>query len=517
MAASAKPAGRCLWMPVSLLLMLIMISWPGTAEAADVASRAEASPAGRRVADLVAFINGVRTGFAEYIQSEYAPGFRDRFPLAMHTGLIDRIRADLGQVALMGLTEVDPYEVEASLASTEEKGRLTIHLQVEATDPHRIVLMGVSPGEPPDRTAPDASGRPGASSSESSRRDAPTGDAGSRLRPTPPAEPIRLEDLDDYLAQEAERGRFSGTVLVAERDRTLFHQAYGFASKRFGVPNALDTRYNLASIGKLLTTIAVTQLVEQGRLDLDAAIGTYLEGFPPEVAEKVTVRHLLNGQSGWGDYWEHPVYRARRSDLRTTADYLAFIREMPLDFAPGTSAQHSNTGFLVAGAIIEAISGQAYDQFLQEHILSPAGMVHSGLEDRDGPVENLAVGYTNRNPHDPEQTGFAWDASQLWPPRGTACGGAHATTGDLRNLARALGAHRLLSPGYTAYMLRGFTGSPEDPSVPGGILEWAGGTAGASTYLGIGFDPEYTIIVLSNYDPPCATDIAGTIKAALGF
>lgn len=446
------------------------------------------TPAGRRVMEMIGFINGTNAdNFEDYITTQFTPAFKEQFPMSMHTGVIQRIREEHGQVELVDATQSSPDRIQAVLKSKEKPLWLNLTIQVESDSPHRIVLMGMRPAAPPEEGAQEAS-------------------------------PADIEELDGYLARKMENREFSGTVLIAKDGDPVFHKAYGLASKRFGVTNELDTRYNLASIGKLFTTIAITQLMQQGKLILDDPIGKHLDMFPPEVAQKVTIRHLFNEQSGWGDYWGHEYYLAHKNELRTVEDYMEFIKDIPLDFEPGTSRQHCNTGFIVAGAIIEAVSGLDYDSYLEQNIFRPAGMLNTACYHRDGPVAKLAMGYTNLNPNDATREGYQWDTGYMWPPKGTPCGGGHSTTEDLLKLDRALRSHQLLNANYTSYLLNRFAGSPDDPpATPGGMPAWVGGAPGASTYLGMDFQSSYSVIVLSNYDHPCGFDVARKVNEMLGL
>ena len=109
------------------------------------------------------------------------------------------------------------------------------------------------------------------------------------------------EELHQYILKKAEASEFSGVVLIAKGGEPLFQKAYGYASKRFDVPNKVSTKFNLGSINKIFTTVAITQLMEKGKLSIDDPIGKYLNTFPREIADKVTIRLLLNMKSGWGD------------------------------------------------------------------------------------------------------------------------------------------------------------------------------------------------------------------------
>jgi CubicO group peptidase (beta-lactamase class C family) len=324
-----------------------------------------------------------------------------------------------------------------------------------------------------------------------------------------------LDELHQFLWKKAEAGEFSGAVLIARDGKPLFENAYGYASKRFDVSNTLDTKFNLGSINKIFTSIAILQLAENGKVSLDDPVGKYLDMFPSDIAEKVTLRHLLDMSSGWGDYWENTDFNASQFKLRTVSDYMEFIKDIPLDFEPGTDRQHCNTGFEVAGAVIEKVTGEDYFDYIRTHIYEPLGMTNTDSFHRDGPVKNIATGYTDFTPQGKTGTGYEWSNKYLLSPRGTPAGGGYSTVRDMLKIGQALRNNTVLSEDYTRILWNGFRGDPGDPINPL-ILErmWvsAGGAPGISAILAIGIESGLTCIVLSNYDFPVAMDIFGEIR-----
>ena len=323
-----------------------------------------------------------------------------------------------------------------------------------------------------------------------------------------------FEELHQYLLNKTVKNGFSGSVLVAKNGKPVFLKAYGLASKTSNIRNKVDTKFNLGSLSKLFTTVAIAQLMEKGKLSIDDPIGKYIDIFPKEIAGKVTIRHLLDMSSGWGDYWRNEYYVDHKDHLRTVSDYMAFIKDIPLDFEPGTKFRHCNIGYEVAGAVIEAISGMDYYGYVRKNIFEPSGMAATDSFYRDDPVENLAVGYTNMGPDGPVGKGYKHDNSAILPPRGTPAGGGYSTIVDLLKFEIALSANKLLTPDYTNFLLNRFQGSPGDPgSLPQKIYQTRGMAPGVSTYLGMDPRFNYTIIVLSNYDTPVTMGVAdGVIK-----
>ena len=306
------------------------------------------------------------------------------------------------------------------------------------------------------------------------------------------AAPASLDDLKEHLDGETEADRFSGVVLIARDGQPIFHEAFGLASRRYGAPNRLDTKFNIGSLNKLFTMVATYQLVDRGVIGLDDSVGQYLPEFPEPLRDTVTVRHLLDHTSGWGAYWDNEQFNASWRDLRTMDDYMGFIKDIPLDFEPGTSKQYSNTGYEVLGAIIEKATGESYYDYVRANVYEPAGMPDTESYERDIPVPNLAMGYAGPD-HDREN-------ALLLSVKGTAAGGGYSTAADLLAFANALADGSLVSPEYVGrYRGGGF----------------AGGAPGVNAMLELDVAGRHTIIVLSNFDPPTAGQVARTISAML--
>ena len=493
------------YLSIRTLFILLCLSLAASAVSVEFPD----TPAGHRAKEFVSLLNGEFSRPAEeYIQNDYAPSFRDAFPLATHMQVFNTTKGMFGRLALAEVSQSTATQITFTLRSESRKAWLNVSLSVEDDPPHRIARLGIRPGSRPASLDKEGRADPEYSKEKAAK------DSTVSVKKTIHVNP---EELHKMISAKAENNEFSGVVLVARDGRPLFHRAYGYASKRFKVQNRLDTKFNLGSINKLFTAVAIAQLTEKGKLSLDDPIGKYLDIFPPQIAAKVTIRHLLNMRSGWGDFWGNETYLARVSRLRTVSDYMEFIKDMPLDFEPGTNFQHSNTGFDVAGAIIEKVTGEDYFDYVKRNIFVPAGMANSDSYHKDGPVENLAVGYTNMNRNDAEGTGYRWDNTYMMPPRGTPAGGGYSTAGDLLKYSQALRNHQLLSKPYTDYFLNRFNGKPGDPYIPQGQYRAVGGAPGINAYLAIDFVSGYTFIVLSNYDHPTAVNLTQEIITMCGL
>jgi CubicO group peptidase (beta-lactamase class C family) len=300
---------------------------------------------------------------------------------------------------------------------------------------------------------------------------------------------------------------FSGTVLVAHGDELLFEGAWGEASRRYGVPNRLDTKFNLGSMNKMFTAVSVMQLVEAGKLSLEDPLSKYVgeEWLPKEVAERIRIEHLLTHTSGLGSYFNETYVESARDRFREIDDFQPLVEGDTPAFEPGTDWSYSNTGMLLLGPVIEKASGQGYFDYVREHVYGPAGMTATDSYDMDRPVPNLAMGYTL-------QHGEWYENTFMHVIRGGPAGGGFSTAPDLLRFARALRDGTLVSPESREAMWSpkpelsspgygyGFQigGTPENR-----IVGHGGGFAGISSNLDLFVGPThggYTSIVLTNVD-----------------
>ena len=305
-----------------------------------------------------------------------------------------------------------------------------------------------------------------------------------------------------YVAAQTKAGEFSGVVLLSRRGSTIYSGAFGLASVEYGVPNTIDTAFNLGSIDKVMTRIAIEQLVEAHRLTLDQTIGDLLPDYPNASAKIVTVRQLLDMSSGIGDFFGPQFQATPKDKIRSLADYVPLFANEPLAFAPGSDHKYSNGGYIVLGLIVERISKQSYYDYVRTHIFEPAGMTSSGWPQRDDPAARVATGYTNESEDGPSQT--RRNNIYTAPARGSSAGGGYATAPDLVKFAAALQSGKLLT-------------RDDADRLFGGGLGVAGGAPGINADLEMDAQSGYVLVVLSNYDPPSARDVAKTIRGWIGL
>jgi len=168
----------------------------------------------------------------------------------------------------------------------------------------------------------------------------------------------------------------SASIAVVQRGKLVYSHAYGFArlaaDSTPAVAAAPEMRYSIGSISKQFTAAAVLMLQEQGKLSLDDPVGKYVPGLTR--GSEVTIREILSHTSGYQDYWPEDYVMTPMLQPENAQQILDTWAKKPLDFDPGTQWQYSNTNFVIAGRIVEVVSGEPIFQFLTERIFRPLGM-----------------------------------------------------------------------------------------------------------------------------------------------
>ena len=166
------------------------------------------------------------------------------------------------------------------------------------------------------------------------------------------------------------RGVPSASVAVVQGGKLVYAHAYGKAHLDPDVAATPEMRYSIGSVSKQFTAAAILLLQEQGKLSLDDAVGKYVPGLTR--GDEVTIRQILSHTSGYQDYWPEDYLMTPMMKPETAQQILDTWAKKPLDFEPGTKWQYSNTNFVIAGLIVEKLSGQTLMEFLVRAYLSPA-------------------------------------------------------------------------------------------------------------------------------------------------
>jgi CubicO group peptidase (beta-lactamase class C family) len=343
-----------------------------------------------------------------------------------------------------------------------------------------------------------------------------TGSADSAHSRRPPQDLLPGGAFDRFVAELAAQDKFSGTVLLASQGSPVLVRAHGQANQRTAVPNAPDTIFNLASITKCFTGLAIAQLVTQGKVAFHERLGAYVAGFPADMAQ-ATVHQLLTHTSGIGrpavGGGMPPTWDSVEATVQGTLDV---IKATPLQFAPGTGYAYSNDGYWVLGAVIAQVSGTSYYDYVREHIFAPARMTRTDFLTKPQVLARPDIA----RPYWAQPSGGRVDftTTPIFGFVGGPDGGAYSTASDLLSFAVALRSGRLLDPAYTDLITTAKVPVPPRPGTPAGTVEFAGygfhdfsvdgrrihghpgSGPGTATNLDVRTSADWVAVVLGNYD-----------------
>jgi CubicO group peptidase (beta-lactamase class C family) len=461
---------------LTLASAMLLTSLAALTPIAQQAQNTSDGPAARRVQELARVISaGSRAEAKKYATENYGPEFL-KMPMDNHLGFIFRLHDLTRGLEFHSFQEVKPTEATALFKSKLTGSWVALVVRVEAEAPHRITGIGQRQPKPP---AGEASTKP-------------LGDA------------EKARELDAFVKKLADADVFSGAVLLARDGRVIYKKAFGEANKDFNAPNRADTKFNLGSMNKMFTGVAIAQLVERGKLSFDDPLSKFLPDFPTkEAAEKIKIKHLLTHTSGLGSYFNKKFFDSSREKYRTVEQMMELAKDEKLQFEPGTKWSYSNTGMLVLGAVVEKVTGQSYYDYVRENIAKPAGMVNTDCYELDYVNPNLAVGYEKEY----TDAGVRFSNNIFkHVMRGGPAGGGYSTVEDLLRFDAALRAGKLVSAEMVKTLLApkpevnsprygyGFGLDPEKQ-----IYGHSGGFPGISSNLDMFWSNGYTAVVMSNY------------------
>ena len=444
---------------------------------------------------FTAFNEGEAAMRAVY-QEHYSPEAMATRPIDGRLERYREMRSNEGTLTPVAVPEVNEDGIQV-VARTADGRTLTLDFECEPESPHRIRGIRVTAGG-------EGSGGRG---------------VGRGAGPAPAGPPLgdeaAVQAIRDIVARAAQADSFSGAVLLARDGKPLLRQAWNRAERRAGTPNRPETRFNLGSINKIFTKVAIAQLAQRGRLTLDDPLTRWLPDWPGAAAAKITIAMLAGHRAGIGDIFG-PRYQATdRSKLRHNRDFIPLFRDQPLWFEPGTSERYSNGSYVLLGEIIAKASGKDYYDYMRDHVWGPAGMTATAYLAIDDSAGDVAMGYTRG---EDSRDALSENVSSR-PARGGAAGGGYSTLDDMLRFDQALLANRLCAPGWTAWVL----GGPPPPDIqaaaaPGGGGEkpgfgFAGGAPGISAeHMHEG---ALTLIVLGNFDPPYTQEVTRQLRSIL--
>jgi len=328
-------------------------------------------------------------------------------------------------------------------------------------------------------------------------------------------------EINRVLQARFDSGDFSGTALVARGDRIIYEHGFGFANREWQIPNDARTKFELGSITKQFTALLVLQFVNEGKIKLSGHISDYLPYYRRDNGVKVTVHQLLSHTSGIPEFLAEPGFLEGPASRQKyiTKQFAVEHGSGQLLFEPGTKFSYSNSGYFLLGAILEEVSGETYEQLLNQRIFGPLGMKDSGYTRSETVLMNRAAGY-ERTPAGLVNARY-YDMSIPF-----SAGALYSTARDLYLWDRALYTDRLLPDrlrrllfapnlenyGYGWAILIPEPGSPyAGESIP----MHSGAIFGFQSVIQRIVNHRELIVLLDNTDSPKLLDIALEIRTVL--
>jgi CubicO group peptidase (beta-lactamase class C family) len=380
------------------------------------------TPAGRRFAELMTITaDGDEAAITKYVRENFTESMyraRSGDP-GITPFLVDLARRFRG------------FDVVSSIPSPAETVTMLVRpianpnrwiryvVTVEATPPHLVAGLFLIP--------------------------AATADVPNEGAPLRPDEAVMefTKDVDRAIAS----GEFSGVVLLARGGDVVLRRAAGQADREHQVPVSADTVFGLGSMNKMFTAVAIAKLVEDGRVAWSDPVEKHLKGWLPDGGKSITIEQLLTHTSGLGDYLESITSDPKLRDARTLSAYKDLVRSSTVIGKPEDGLRYSNTGYVVLGALIEAVTGGDYFEFVRAQVFLPAGMNRTNSWCRDEVVENRAIGYIPPVEAEALGLGRGWRSNALLQgARGTSAGGGLSTADDLFRFSRALLDGKVVKP-----------------------------------------------------------------------
>jgi D-alanyl-D-alanine carboxypeptidase len=285
----------------------------------------------------------------------------------------------------------------------------------------------------------------------------------SSSEPTKPIDDALAHRLDTAINQAMTAAGVPGAIVGVWGPDGNYVRAFGVADKATQAPMKTDFYSRIGSVTKTFTVTAILQLADQGKLGLDDSIAEFVGGVP--LGNRITLRQLARMQSGLFNYSAAPEFQqAFLADPRrafTPRELLAFALAQPNPNAPGVEFEYCNTNTVLLGLVVQKVSGQPLDSYIQDHILAPLGMGHTNFPADNAFPSPHAQGYTVQTADGKEAVATGWNPSWGW-----AAGAMISTLDDMRTWAAALATGKLLTPQMQEQRLQ-TVGSPGMPPQDG--------------------------------------------------
>jgi CubicO group peptidase (beta-lactamase class C family) len=246
----------------------------------------------------------------------------------------------------------------------------------------------------------------------------------------------QIKAIEDFVVKQMKVDKIPGLSIGFYKNDFIWAKGFGYADLENKTPASARSAYRLASNTKSMTAVAILQLVEQGKVDLDAEVQTYVPYFPRK-RWPVTVRQLLGHLGGISHYRNH-VVESHIKEHKDTRDALAIFADFDLVAEPGTKYNYSSYGYNLLGAVVEGAARQPYGDYLRENLWEPLGMDDTHMDDPGEILPNRVRGYRLID-------GEVKNSEYVDISSRFAAGGTRSTVIDLLKYARGLNTTKVLS------------------------------------------------------------------------
>jgi CubicO group peptidase (beta-lactamase class C family) len=321
-----------------------------------------------------------------------------------------------------------------------------------------------------------------------------------------------LARMEEVVRSYLSGKEFMGCVLVVRGNNVLLNKGYGSANLEWDIPNSPSAKFRLGSITKQFTAASILLLEERGKLKVDDPVKKYMPD-APAAWDKITLFNLLTHTSGIPSFTGFPDYVSQEPFSTTPEQLVTRFRDKPLDFQPGDKMSYSNSGYVLLGYLIEKISGESYEKFVQENIFTPLGMKDSGYDSNSAIILHRVAGYAP-GPNGPINAGFINMTVPL------SAGALYSTTEDLLRWEQGLFGGKVLSPSSLQKMTTPFKNDYafglQVHMVNGRkLIDHGGGIEGFNTMLAYYPEEKLAVIVLGNLNGLAPQEIASKLAAVV--
>lgn len=304
-----------------------------------------------------------------------------------------------------------------------------------------------------------------------------------------------LSRMEQVIQSSVSDKQFMGSILVAHKGIVLLDKGYGFANLEWNIPNTPTTKFRIGSLTKQFTAAAILLLADRGKLSIKDKLKIYMPD-APETWENITIFNLLTHTSGIPNYTNFPEFASKTTTLMTPRQQIELFLNRPLDYQPGTQYAYCNSDYVLLGYLIEKISGQSYQDYVENNIFKHLGMNDSGYDSHAKIISQRASGY-NATPN-----GIC-NAEYLDMSIPYSAGSLYSTTRDMLLWQEGLFGGKLLSAESLQVMITPFKncyccGVIREIRDNHEVIHHAGGINGFNTIMLYFPEDKLTVIAFSN-------------------